>query len=918
MEFGDFTKELTIDLLSEGLKRKDMPQYEGSYEDLKSFLDERGVLYTEEKVSCGELSPIQNEYSKNKVKNLKPRVSKRNISPLIASKSYDVLDGHHRWKAGESLDNTPKLPVFRIHMPTHKAFVLLDESIKFMENNKSEGKVVAIYPGRFQPFHRGHENTFNLLQDRFGKNHTHLATSDKTEPERSPFSFSEKKRIITSLYNIPNRFVVEVTSPYNPKEITEKYNSDKDKLVVAVGAKDDEKIKRLTKKDDGYYEIYDPEKNLESFEDTGYIFPIKKEEEIQLSGNPISGKKVRALFRSPMQEEKRKKLFEHVFGTFDGEIYELINQKLTNPAVSENKILNQKELELLSKNINVNGLLQEAARTKAAIPADDGPASWYADPDDYDRTEQNLARKMGFEVMDYTFGPEHFEGDPGDFKQDALKFVSFFPSGVFDEHVETPLRTYRNFSEAVAETAGYEIMKHIGIDEPKGEESVTDEGGSDEETQKTKDTGGISSLEESVDKKIKQVQSNTSTSHLRHPYEDFSLSFKDLKKLIDKTLEGELKNVREKTDGQNLKVTWKNGRLHAARNKGHLKNNGEYSLTKQELAEKFAGRGDIKDAFVFAFDDLKKCFEILPNEVLTKVFQDGRRFLSLEVIYEPTQNVIPYEKNLLAFQEVNTYGSNGELINRNTEFSELIVKTLNELGKTDFDTFIVKTQPSVSMDNRRSENKELRKKLIKVVSNQKEKYGLADSDSILKNQMEKWKRFVDVKARQFQYSIPDNVKEGLVSRWCLDEKSGEIGYSLRDVKRDITNKNFLSFVVDFDKNEVRDKRKEMRKPFEFVFLRLGSEVLANLDFPLIENQEKAVSTIQNNIVDTIGEIKSTDNSEATVKMKNELERIKKCGGVDKIAPGEGIVFNYNDELYKLTGLFAPINQLLGIIKYNRF
>ncbi len=915
MKLGSFSKKLTINLIEEGLKRKDMPQYEGSYDDLKSFLDERGVLYTKEKVSCRELSPVQNEYSQNKIESLKSKISGGNISPLIVSKSYDILDGHHRWKAGENLNNTPKLPVFRIHMPTHKAFVLLDESIKYMENNQTEEKVVAVYPGRFQPFHRGHENTFNLLQERFGRNHTYLATSDKTEPEKSPFDFSEKKRVITSLYEIPNRFVVKVESPYNPKEITKKYDPDKDKLVVAVGAKDGEKIKRLT---GSYYEIYDSEKNLESFKDAGYIFPIKKEEEIQLSGSPISGTQVRALFRSPMPEEKRKKLFEYVFGKFDEEIYELINKKLSNPSVSENNIFSQEELELLSENINVNGLLQEAARTKAAIPADDGPASWYADPEDYDRTEQNLARKMGFEVMDYTFGPEHFEGDPDDFKQDALKFVSFFPSGVFDEHVDDPLRTYRNFSEAVAETAGYEIMKHIGIDEPEGKESVTDEGGSDEETQKTKDTGGISSLDESVDRKIEQIQSNISTSHLRHPFEDFSLTFRDLKDLLDKILRGKLENVREKTDGQNLKVTWKDEKLRAARNKGHLKNNGRHSLTKEELAEKFDGRGDIKDAFVSAFEDLRQCFEVLPDEVLTKVFQGGGRFLSLEVIYEPTQNVIPYGKNLLVLQEVNTYSSDGDLINRSSEFSELIIETINELATNDFDTFTIKKQPSVSMNDLQDKKKDLHRKLLEVISDQKEKYGLSESDTILENQMEKWKRFIDVKARQFHYTIPNKVKEGLIYRWCLGEKSGETGYSLRDVKSDIKNNNFLSFVVDFDKNKVRDKRKEMRKPFEFIFLRLGSEVLANLNFPLIKDHDKAVTTIQKSIINVIEEVKSINNVEAEKKMKDELQRIKRHGGVDKIAPGEGVVFNYNGELYKLTGLFAPINQLLGIIKYNRY
>ena len=36
--------------------------------------------------------------------------------------------------------------------------------------------------------------------------------------------------------------------------------------------------------------------------------------------------------------------------------------------------------------------------------------------------------------------------------------------------------------------------------------------------------------------------------------------------------------VSEKLDGQNLMVSWVNGRLKAARNKGHLKDSGKNSL----------------------------------------------------------------------------------------------------------------------------------------------------------------------------------------------------------------------------------------------------------------------------------------------------------------------------------------------------
>ena len=53
-------------------------------------------------------------------------------------------------------------------------------------------------------------------------------------------------------------------------------------------------------------------------------------------------------------------------------------------------------------------------------------------------------------------------------------------------------------------------------------------------------------------------------------------------------------------------------------------------------------------------------------------------------------------------------------------------------------------------------------------------------------------------------------------------------------------------------------------------------------------------------------------------LKRQLERIKRLGGFEKIVPVEGIVFTYGGNTYKLTGAFAPINQILGTLKYSRW
>ena len=44
-----------------------------------------------------------------------------------------------------------------------------------------------------------------------------------------------------------------------------------------------------------------------------------------------------------------------------------------------------------------------------------------------------------------------------------------------------------------------------------------------------------------------------------------------------------------------------------------------------------------------------------------------------------------------------------------------------------------------------------------------------------------------------------------------------------------------------------------------------------------------------------------------------MGRLDAIGGLDAIVPSEGIVFEYKGGIYKLTGAFAPINQLNGIV-----
>ena len=78
-------------------------------------------------------------------------------------------------------------------------------------------KVVAIYPGRFQPMGKHHAQVYKQLNSKFDD--VWVATSGKVQLPKSPFSFSEKKKIIKS-HGISK--VQQVKSPYKAEEILKK------------------------------------------------------------------------------------------------------------------------------------------------------------------------------------------------------------------------------------------------------------------------------------------------------------------------------------------------------------------------------------------------------------------------------------------------------------------------------------------------------------------------------------------------------------------------------------------------------------------------------------------------------------------------------------------------------------------------
>jgi hypothetical protein len=207
-------------------------------------------------------------------------------------------------------------------------------------------------------------------------------------------------------------------------------------------------------------------------------------------------------------------------------------------------------------------------------------------------------------------------------------------------------------------------------------------------------------------------------------------------------LSGELnieKDVTEKTDGQNLQVTYKNGKVMAARNKSQILN----PIDADELQMKFAGRGNIEDAFVFAMKDLEEALHSLPANELEKMFQNGRNFLNLEIIYPATKNVINYgPAAYLQFHGISEYDDSAKLVRSIPEYAGKLQKMIADVNASTQKNFKI-IPPQVIKFNKPVDFDAKLNTFISRVNELQKQYKLSGSNTLGNWYDEWWKRKID-------------------------------------------------------------------------------------------------------------------------------------------------------------------------------
>ena len=402
--------------------------------------------------------------------------------------------------------------------------------------------------------------------------------------------------------------------------------------------------------------------------------------------------------------------------------------------------------------------------------------------------------------------------------------------------------------------------------------------------------------------------------HMSHPFDknrSQSLTFADFKEMIQRGLQGRLdieSAVTEKTDGQNIFVTYKDGAVKFARNKTERVN----PLSVEGLQSKFAGRGPISDAFGEAGNDLEAAFSKVGIDKLNSIFQNGKVFANMEIIYPETKNVIAYEIAVLQFHNLVEYDENGNVVQTDMTGGAVIQKAIQDANAHMQKTFNLIPPQKIKVG--RVENfQDYEDALFTELNQLRDKYQLKDTNYLADYHKAWWRDVIKNKANEFNYDISNEIIDQLVNRWSFNDKSN----SIVKIKKMIDNPEFLEWVSVFDKKDFKQYQKDNLQPFESIFLKLGAEIMKNASNFLAANPNKAVQSIRSEIAGIIRTLRSTNDIAKMDLLRKQLERIKRLGGFEKIVPVEGIVFTYGGNTYKLTGAFAPINQILGTLKYSR-
>jgi len=203
-------------------------------------------------------------------------------------------------------------------------------------------RTVAVYPGRFHVFHRGHQAVYDHLVKEFGPENVYIATSAKQDAKKdSPFSYDDKVTMMTKMGVPPGR-IIKVTNTYKKDETAKDLglDPDTDHLIYALGAKDAQRFN------------YGPDTPLQLLSQAKKLQPVSKHAYVEVvptatfnvMGQAIqSASDIRKMYVAG-NDNDRNQIIADLYGATDPELKAIFDQRLGVNAPQEGIIYGQEKI----------------------------------------------------------------------------------------------------------------------------------------------------------------------------------------------------------------------------------------------------------------------------------------------------------------------------------------------------------------------------------------------------------------------------------------------------------------------------------------------------------------------------------------------------------------------------------------------
>jgi hypothetical protein len=393
--------------------------------------------------------------------------------------------------------------------------------------------------------------------------------------------------------------------------------------------------------------------------------------------------------------------------------------------------------------------------------------------------------------------------------------------------------------------------------------------------------------------------------HLNHLYEDFNLTLGRLKNLLV-LIKNNNVDLYEKVDGQNLSLTYdpRSHRALAARNKTDIKSKG---IDLRDVEERYREKPGVLSAFTDAMKVFDKAVSKLTYYQRFQTFDEGMGgipFVNLEVMSLKNPNVIQYSGNYLVMHGVSRYSkgtANGSSCPET--FSAIVDVLSNGVVSTPEGTWMIKGPTKI--DLAKTSNREKMEKSIQQILSFMEKHHLEDNDTI--------KDYVEAQIiirHLSDTNLPIDIESNFLDR-MLDIRGAKSTPSI--IKGlDWSRKNALTKLSQSRKKIVRD----IIMPLEMIINDFGLALLENSHSSFVENGPDQVDTLRKKTKSAIDKINKANNPSVVEKLEMNLAKLGNNVDESVTSTVEGVVFsdpNNPSANYKITGAFAPMNQILGFV-----